>query len=661
LIKEITTLAENPTPVALIGVGGIGKTAIALTVLHHDRIKQRFGENRRFIRCDQFPATLSHLLRRISKVIGAGIENPEDLTPLRPFLSSNQTIIVLDNAESVLDPQGTEAAEIYDLVEELSQLPTLCLCITSRIWTIPPGCETFEIPTLLMDDAFRIFYHIYKYDKPSDLVRNVLEKIEFHPLSITLLATVAHQNRWDTNRLTREWEQRRINVLQTRHKKSLAATIELSLASPMFQGLGPAARELLGVIAFFPQGVDENNVGWLFPTISNGSDVLDGFCVLSLTYRSSGFITMLAPLRDYLCPKDPNSSLLLCATKEQYFTRMSVCIGADKPSFGRESQWIILEDVNVEHLLDVFISIDANSDGVWDACDNFLQHLMWHKNRLTILGPKIEGLPDDHRSKPICLFQFSKLYHTVGDFVEQKRLLTHTLNLRRERGEDDQVALTLVDLSDANRLLGLLKEGIQQAKEALGIHERLGDTMRQAGCLRQLAFILLDDGQLDAAEEAASRSIGLVPEIGTQPLVCNSHRILGDIYRSKGETEKAIHHYDISLGIASSVNFHDGLFWAHCSVVRLFLDQGRLDDAHAHIKQAKSHTDHSPYKLGLTMELQAYIWYEQRRFEEARSEALCAIDVYEKLGAANDVESCKKRILRYVQEELEDRLSCELL
>ena len=61
--------------------------------------------------------------------------------------------------------------------------------------------------------------------------------------------------------------------------------------------------DLLGVITFFPQGIDENNIDWLFPTMSNRRTIFDKSCVLSLTYQSKGFITMLAPLQDYLCPR----------------------------------------------------------------------------------------------------------------------------------------------------------------------------------------------------------------------------------------------------------------------------------------------------------------------------------------------------------------------
>jgi tetratricopeptide (TPR) repeat protein len=647
LIEKIVGLTENLTPIALIGAGGIGKTSIALTVLHDNRVKQRFGENRRFIRCDQFPASLPHLLSRLSKVIGAGAENPEDLTPLRPFLSSKEILIVLDNAESVLDPQGTNAREIYAVVEELSQFKTICLCITSRISTVPPDCETLNTPTLSKESACDAFYRIYKNGERSDVVGSILEQLEFHPLSITLLATTASHNKWNRDRLVQEWDTHRTQVLRTDYNESLAATVELSLASPMFRELGPDARGLLGIIAFFPQGVDERNLDWFFPSISDRRNIFDKFCVLSLAYRTDGFITMLAPLRDYLCPKDPTSSPLLHTTKECYLRRLSVDVNPGQPGY-EEARWITSEDVNVEHLLAVFISNNTNSDGVWDAYTHFMEHLYWHKPRLVILGPELEGLPDDHPSKPTCLLELSGLFDSVGSHTEHKRLLTYALKLWRDRGDDLEVARGLRYLARSNQQLLFYAEGIQQAKESAGIFERLNDALEQADSLQQLAWLLQGDGQLDVAAEAASRSIELLPD-SEKFLACQGHRALGDICHSKGETEKAINYFEIALETASSFDWPSQMFRILFSLAVLFSDHDRFDEAHAHVERAKLHATNDPYDLGRAMELQARIWYKHGRLEEAKSEALCAAGVYGKLGAAEDVEDCRD-LLRKIKE-----------
>ena len=642
LIERVVGFAENLKPVALIGAGGIGKTSIALTVLHHPRIETRFGESRRFIRCDQFPASSTHLLARISRAIGAGVEDPSDLTPLRPSLSSKETLIILDNAESILHPKGANAEEIYSIVDELCQFRTICLLITSRITTVSPRCKRPEIPTLSMEAACDIFYDIYSDRGRSTIVNDLLERLDFHALSITLLAATASHNVWDYNRLAKEWDTQRARVLQADYNKSLAATIKLSLISPTFGSLGPNARDLLGVVAFFPQGINEQHLDWLFPTTPNLQTTFDKFCLLSLTYRSNGFVTMLSPIRDYLIPRDPRSSPLLCATRDQYFSRLSVDVSPDKPGF-EETQWIISEDVNVEHLLDVFTSVDPDGDNVWITCDRFMQHIYWHKPRQTVLRSKIEALPDDHRRKPQGLSGISHLFGRVGNYSEQKRFLTHALEPRRRLGNRTTVAYTLQLLSAVNRSLGFYEEGIRQVEEALDIFERISNAVdSQMECLNVLACLLIDTHQLDDAESVASHAITLATETSNQLFVCRFHRVLGQVYHSKGEKGKAIYHLETATRIATPFRWGDALFWNHFTLAGLFRDEGEFDDANTHTERAKSYAVNDAYQLARAMGMQASIWYRQFRLEEAESEVLRALEILEKLGAARDVGTCRE-------------------
>ena len=105
-----------------------------------------------------FPS-YSHLLSWLSEVIGMGIENPE----------------------------GAGANEIYATVKDLSRLDNVCLCVTSRISTIPPDCKILEVPPLSIDVAHDTFYWICEDVGQSDLVDTILGQLDFHPLLITCL------------------------------------------------------------------------------------------------------------------------------------------------------------------------------------------------------------------------------------------------------------------------------------------------------------------------------------------------------------------------------------------------------------------------------------------------------------------------------------------
>ena len=163
-----------------------------------------------------------------------------------------------------------------------------------------------------------------------------------------------------------------------------------------------------------------------------------------------------------------------------------------------------------------------------------------------------------------------------------------------------------------------------------------------------LTFLLCDDRPLDAASCATN----LIGENGDQFQLCEAHRALGRIHRSKGETEKAISHFKAALEIATPSNWHNTQFWDHYSLAELFCDDGRFEDAQAHIEHAKPYAVDGPYYLAHMMWLQAIVRRKQHRLEEARSEVLRAADGFKKLEDAGDMELCME-LLQEIQEELD--------
>lgn len=98
----------------------------------------------------------------------------------------------------------------------------------------------------------------------------------------------------------------------------------------------------------------------------------------------------------------------------------------------------------------------------------------------------------------------------------------------------------------------LYAEGILQAKEALGIYQWHDHASGQADCWKNLARLSYEDGQLEAAEEAALRAIDLLLDQGDPVTVFQSRRVLGDTCHPRDDTGKVTDHFQKGLGIAAS-------------------------------------------------------------------------------------------------------------
>ena len=297
ILSQILDLTDQIASTALFGSIGVGKSSVALTLLHHERTKAKYGGNRHFMRCDDLSNSLDGFLERLSDTIGTS--RITDIEQLRSHLeSSPPLILLLDGADAILDPLTPGAEDFFTALERFGCCQHVCLLTTSRIYPEIPGFHRLEVPTLSRDEAQDAFYGLCRLGR-SSVIDELISRFDFHPLSIDLLATAVRENGWDESTLAKVWDDDQENGMKTRYQQRLKDIVEPSFHSPTIQHLGTAARDVLEAIAAYPCGVEVRKLERIFPSITGVGVAVDVLCGFSLLYRQDGFVKMLSPFRFY--------------------------------------------------------------------------------------------------------------------------------------------------------------------------------------------------------------------------------------------------------------------------------------------------------------------------------------------------------------------------
>src|ERR1700728_3976686 len=182
--RAVSVIRATESPhLAILGSGGIGKTTVALAILHDDDIQQTFQNKRYFVPCDA--VTSPHLLiQHILQVLGVNKKGSygDPLTVLHEFLvSACPLLLVLDNFETPW-VESDDQTGVESVLQRIAAIQHVALIITMRGTETPSGvhwAESEALPPLspLSLDAARSAFLKVARQRPSKELDELLKEL----------------------------------------------------------------------------------------------------------------------------------------------------------------------------------------------------------------------------------------------------------------------------------------------------------------------------------------------------------------------------------------------------------------------------------------------------------------------------------------------------
>ncbi|KAJ7758018.1 P-loop containing nucleoside triphosphate hydrolase protein, partial [Mycena metata] len=308
-LAEILKHFGQGTPwIAILGTGGMGKTSLAKTVLHHEEITAKYQGNCFFVPSDGISSKVE-----LANLIGAhlGMNAGKDLTRaiLQHFSGGPPSLLILDNLETVWEPAHSRK-EIEELLSLLTDIPSLALMITMRgaerpskvRWTRP---FLSPLKPLSQEAARKMFIDIAEDRHSMKEMDQVLALTDNMPLSINLLAHIVDVQGCNSTLL--RWQEERTSVISEGYdrRSNLELSISLSLASPRITVV-PRSQDLLSLLSILPDGLSDVE---LKQTAFPIEDILA--CKMALVRTALAYtddqkrLKALVPIREYMARLAP--------------------------------------------------------------------------------------------------------------------------------------------------------------------------------------------------------------------------------------------------------------------------------------------------------------------------------------------------------------------
>ncbi|KAJ7711923.1 hypothetical protein B0H16DRAFT_590141 [Mycena metata] len=623
---QVLCAAQGFVGLAIMGPGGVGKTSVALRVLHNDILASQFDGGRFFMSCEplsdaaDLPATMATHL---------GLDLPPLSDPLTAVVyhlrTRGRTLLVIDNLETIWDSEAVSRATLEDQLRQLEQLSNIGLIITSRGAFPPYGVDWANRDEVMLSPlspaaALQVFIEVSRTvtDDPAEIAArdNLLAAVDYMPLAISLLAQLAARGESPTQ-LLESWEEVHTRFLRT-HPKGKSYNIEVSIQlslDALVRYENPEALGLLAVCSHLPDGMRPAVYDHLKPIFRDIKGALRVLQQLALVNTDHDSVTrMLNPVRLYV--------------HDNYEMR-----AADHLAL-------------LSFYLDLAAAIPSQSDDhYFKAASHAAPE---YQNLYVVLSSEIRATLDQSGHVPLkqlvdavigfCQFGYRPM---IADYSSLQRLLQELIGLPQVASDPLSLARCLRRLAFIDLEIGNYVAAADNASKAQSLYLQIQDHAYEAAdCTFAVARATRWQGDYEDADSCFANALGQFVQLGNIPMIARCTIDWAYLAADREDWDATISHGVDALKRYIECEGHHGMAICAHLFGRVFLRQGRIDGA-VKLCYAAAYYRTPP---GIE-ELRAYrdlsiAYRHQRKFQLALDQLAIAQDAYTALGDIHDLAIC---------------------
>jgi predicted ATPase len=589
----------------LTGVGGVGKTRLAIRVAH--MLRGEFPDGVEFV-----PLATTHdpalVPAQISKAMGLREEGHHSIGDLlRSHFAGRQSLLVLDNLEHLL-PAAPFVSDLLSASPRLKVLATsrvpLRLIMEQELQILPLSCEpqklespnpseTSPAATLFWQRVHSVRPDLVADEEEAEAAGEICRRLDGIPLAIELAAA---RTKILSPRLLAMRLDHRLPLLTggARDAPARHQTMRDTIAWS-YDLLSEQEQRLFRQVSVFVGGCTIEAA----EAVTSPDDVLSGLISLVdhslLAATGDGRFTMLETVREFGLER-------LAAHQEDewvphrhasYFLSLTRR-AADELTGPAEEEWLRRleqEHDNIRAALSWAVGTGETMNGLhlagllwrfWYARGHFAEGSRWLSQLLDRApadsDPEVMGLAlyaagalahgQSDQDTAIRLWERARLYFErlndetqvaavlngigiasvdAGDYERADSMLRQSLAIRRRLGEPFALATSLNNLANLARYRGKYQEAERLYEESLENYDRAGIVASRASTVNNLAMVALELGDIDRAEQLTLESRRLYDLSNNLEQRVRSTVNLGDVAAERGELERAAKLYRESL------------------------------------------------------------------------------------------------------------------